>query len=687
MLRRLSGDDFSEREIQRLRSAFDTNAIQHEIHVDDLSPILDFLGYLKISHGELQSLIAEIVQYSTVTFDEFLEFMRKINEVESAEFHKCFNSFDEDGSGELDAGEMGKLLKSLGITPFKSTMNAALAIVDEDGTGSLCFDEFVQLLMTYRKTEGFSQDEVTKLFRVFIRFAGDVDGFSLLKADKLQDALLSMFGSQVASLACKLAEQQLAGGVIHRPASRFQQKGKTARVSVLSVDSAEPKGMRFREFVVWARRLREAEVESYRQAFSQHDADGGGVLDPDEIRSVLAQLGYTPLNAVIYDLIATFDSSGDGSLDFNEFVNMMQLFRSTDGFTRDELGDLKEVFTEFDTKHDGEINVVEVGSMLRCLGFETEHNKAEAMLRTVDWNGSNSLDFSEFLRLMRLHREEGLQQVRKVFSNYANTVDMDAMESDMVPDALTHLGFPKSTSKAIVNVFQTLCSDFIDFDGLVGVVDACRRVVIRKHRKNAGYSATKLVFFKRQFQNLDTDKSGELQADELVEFCNSTNDLTLATKEDQMYLMDLIQQARVAARATGLSEEECGKKLSKTVTWYVFVHLQRVLQTHADRRAAALLHSEQGHQYAKVELETFKDLFAYAVKRQELEEPIPSGCLALEGLWPIFRRMGLNLMQMQREQVKMRLFKDNKGQTQYVDFEAFIRLAWWIEKSDIFRAS
>eukprot|EP00441_Pelagodinium_beii_P034476 CAMPEP_0197633320 /NCGR_PEP_ID=MMETSP1338-20131121/9704_1 /TAXON_ID=43686 ORGANISM="Pelagodinium beii, Strain RCC1491" /NCGR_SAMPLE_ID=MMETSP1338 /ASSEMBLY_ACC=CAM_ASM_000754 /LENGTH=926 /DNA_ID=CAMNT_0043204959 /DNA_START=138 /DNA_END=2918 /DNA_ORIENTATION=- len=685
VLHRLSGAEFTDREMIRLQRAFKQNSTDSEVHTDDLLAVLDFLGYLTVSKTDCQDLVDGLTEYATVSFDEFLQFMYKVNELESKHFHQSFDSFDDDGSGELSVTEMERVLKSMGITPFRSTIAAALTMVDEDQTGTVSFEEFVQLLMIYRKTEGFSQSEVQKLFRVFSRFADKVEGRHVLHTSKLQDALLNMFGTQVSQLASKLATEKLSTGN-SRPVSGIRRKTPAKQPEILSStgELEISKGMRFREFVVWARRLREAEVDSYKEEFTQHDADGGGVLDPEEIRAVLSSLGYTPLKAVVYDLISAFDSGGDGNLDFDEFVNMMQLFRSTDGFTRTELEDLKEVFKQFDSKNDGEIDVIHMGAMLRSLGFETEHSKAESMLRTVDWNGSNSLDFSEFLRLMRMHREEGLTQVQQVFNEYKDASYDGGLDPRLVSDILIKLGYPRSTSKAIVGVFQSLCGSSVDFDGLVGVVDGCRRVIIRKHRKNAGFSANKLNEFRKQWSNLDRDNSGELQAEELVEFC-AVRGLKLETKEDQLYLVDLIQQARNAARETGIPQDECGPKGSSKVTWAVFVHLQRVIQTHEDRKAAVLAQAEQGHQYTKVELDTFREIFNYAVKRQEQEALAGSGVLELEGLWPLFRRMGIYLMPVHKDAIKMRLFKDNKGQTDSVHFDSFIRLAWWIEKSDLFK--
>ncbi len=53
-----------------------------------------------------------------------------------------FNDADEDGSGELDVGELGKFCATLGTVLNEEELEAALLILDESGDGQISFDEF-----------------------------------------------------------------------------------------------------------------------------------------------------------------------------------------------------------------------------------------------------------------------------------------------------------------------------------------------------------------------------------------------------------------------------------------------------------------------------------------------------------------------------------------------------------------
>ena len=58
--------------------------------------------------------IADLDGNGTIDFNEFKEFMTKLQDEETDEdqLREVFNSIDEDGSGELDIDEFAKAIKS-----------------------------------------------------------------------------------------------------------------------------------------------------------------------------------------------------------------------------------------------------------------------------------------------------------------------------------------------------------------------------------------------------------------------------------------------------------------------------------------------------------------------------------------------------------------------------------------------
>ena len=69
--------------------------------------------------------------------------------------------------------------------------------------------------------------------------------------------------------------------------------------------------------------LSEEEIEEIREAFNLFDTDGSGTIDPKELKAAMQTLGFEAKNATIYQMISDIDKDGSGSIDFDEFLDMM----------------------------------------------------------------------------------------------------------------------------------------------------------------------------------------------------------------------------------------------------------------------------------------------------------------------------------------------------------------------------
>lgn len=84
---------------------------------------------------------------------------------ELAHLKAAFDTFDEDHSLTIDATELGKVLALLGREATAGDILRMIASVDSDGTGSISFDSFLQL-MWRRKKEKEALDIYRQAFRV-----------------------------------------------------------------------------------------------------------------------------------------------------------------------------------------------------------------------------------------------------------------------------------------------------------------------------------------------------------------------------------------------------------------------------------------------------------------------------------------------------------------------------------------
>ena len=75
--------------------------------------------------------------------------------------HECremlltvFKFLDTDGSGSIDAAELGTVMKSLGVDTTAEELEAMLETADADGSGEIDFNEFLALMTEKIGTEG-----------------------------------------------------------------------------------------------------------------------------------------------------------------------------------------------------------------------------------------------------------------------------------------------------------------------------------------------------------------------------------------------------------------------------------------------------------------------------------------------------------------------------------------------------
>ncbi|XP_037927401.1 calmodulin-A-like [Teleopsis dalmanni] len=144
-----------------------------------------------------------------------------------------------------------------------------------------------------------------------------------------------------------------------------------------------------------SRHLTDEQIEELREAFHIIDQDGDGRITPRELENVMRVVGQFPTESEILVMINHFDTTGNGMIDFNDFVAMM----STEMRASDLEAETREAFNILDFDGNGYIAHEELKYVIANLGMDLTDEDIENMILEVDTDGDGQISYEEFSRL------------------------------------------------------------------------------------------------------------------------------------------------------------------------------------------------------------------------------------------------------------------------------------------------
>merc|ERR1712168_1037091 len=143
-------EDLNEDQIGALRKAFDSFDTDKSgaISVETVSTILRMMG-LKVSEKALQEIVED--GSGMLEFEEFCILSAKflIEEDEESlkeELKEAFRIYDKEGNGYITTQVLKEILRELDNRLTEEDIEGIVDEVDEDGSGTLDFDEFQQMM-------------------------------------------------------------------------------------------------------------------------------------------------------------------------------------------------------------------------------------------------------------------------------------------------------------------------------------------------------------------------------------------------------------------------------------------------------------------------------------------------------------------------------------------------------------
>jgi len=412
----LSSQDFllvmrrrRECEIRLLSQLFHDNNYSGCLSMEGVVTVFRKLGY-RLALPEVVEEISKECRINHITqegfyFDDVYVILQAWKRREGflkadiQKYRDLFDMHDVDKSGNVDVVELGSIFRYLGIPVSEEEQLQIFETTDIDNSGEIDFDELLKAM------RWFTEEEQRTLQRAFEE--GDTDGNGMLDATEIK-CLLPAIGYP------KLTPEQAE--IVTRETSKDLSFNEGVKLMKQLRDQAREDFNKRHGFT-------EEEIEGMQERFDAYDRRGVGYIAnenlvhllgdafPEETRSKAGQ-------AAIVEHLQTVDEDHNGKLEFNEFLALMRMvrdremheehFRELDrakemGFTLDEMRNYRKIFRMCDSDASKEVDIDELLRMFATvvpMGMRTM-SEIKHILEQVDEDGNKSLDFTEFLTVMR----------------------------------------------------------------------------------------------------------------------------------------------------------------------------------------------------------------------------------------------------------------------------------------------
>lgn len=145
--------------------------------------------------------------------------------------------------------------------------------------------------------------------------------------------------------------------------------------------------------------LKVDQLNQLREVFVRFDMDSDGSLTVLELAALLRSLGLKPTGDQIHALLATMDSNGNGTIEFDELVKaILPDLKKEQVMVNQEK--LLEVFKCFDRDGNGYISAAELARAMARMGQPLTYRELTQMIKDADEDGDGVISFSEFANVM-----------------------------------------------------------------------------------------------------------------------------------------------------------------------------------------------------------------------------------------------------------------------------------------------
>eukprot|EP00931_Biecheleriopsis_adriatica_P062359 TRINITY_DN37560_c0_g1_i1.p1 TRINITY_DN37560_c0_g1~~TRINITY_DN37560_c0_g1_i1.p1 ORF type:complete len:1128 (+),score=253.14 TRINITY_DN37560_c0_g1_i1:79-3384(+) len=628
----------------RLKVHFNRFAEDGEIPKECLYACTMGMGFVTVTEEKVKGIIAEMCQFATLDWYDFLDFFDNIiatecNEVEARMNAWLASASEEHPSAAMQLDERLRcFLLSVGIACPKGTISEML---EAGGLKDRWFDtpeELIRLLAAYHACEGFTNEELKEAKDAFeeceedTAFRQSSEGRHI-QAGEISNGLLNM-----ESLYC--------APHLHKVMDRLGED---------RIENGPPAC--FYEFIAAARSLRQMQMQELATLFEEADDDSDCLVSVEELHELVKPLGFNLLEEELEELLAEVEIGGDAFLDFDTLWSFVKAAREQNGFTKAEADELTSQFESF-CDESGEMPNLQVHGLLMYIGHESSLEEVKDMVEEVDFNGNGTMDSGEFLRLMRLQKEQNLANYNAALATckLENPGNVLAVVQNSLHTCLQHR--PQILQRLLDEQPREELEKAGDsFENFARLAESLRKRLPKESRKWASFKETELEALHTVFESHGPSEEGYLGIGQVLMMLGEVMEVHTRAGRDRMY--EALEKARKTAVAAGGTEEEAGDISAKKVSFMTVVHLTRAhLDVHLrdiNEKEDAMLSKVK---FSKSETSGFRKVFNKLAKEYEQEQAQAAEVGCMVAAKPRRRRMaptkkGYSERESSKEKVRM----------------------------------
>jgi Ca2+-binding EF-hand superfamily protein len=341
-------------------------------------------------------------------------------ETDNQDLAVAFNSFDDDKSGTLGADEIGPIIRWLGYQPTHYKIYDFAEEVGLRTDSEFDLREFRSIISKYKLLTLRSAREL------FF----DSDGNERkIPGERIGEAL-AIVGFELSS-----AEHSNCLRMVEKHAERTGCTSMSFR-DFKRYEAAHRKAVR--ELMTQNRGFSDAEYKRHQKFFDESASNG--FMSQKSVRNLLATMfpdkGLSKgWHAKIAQMVKDADEDGNGLFEWHEFLTLMKgstqelekdllmkglHLKEELGYQGTELKQFRELYKACDTDGSGDVDFQELCTILENLvPMDAQATRElEQVVNSVD-DGGGTLDFWEFLRLMKKLQDKNWRNINGVAEGHA----------------------------------------------------------------------------------------------------------------------------------------------------------------------------------------------------------------------------------------------------------------------------